>query len=148
MAFDDLRDLHRRAPQLLGETERHATDASARAAASGVTPTRLRRVYANSSPSLVVANPKHASTLFADAHEAVAKGRAALNSGDRSISVEAARTAESAVALALRLLDAVNRAERELAGPQLRDHCECHLVDGGPGRRRAAFGQRSAGSCG
>jgi len=116
VAFDDLRDLHRRAPELLDETDRRATDASARVAASGATLTRLGSAYAGSSLSSVVANPEHAAALFVGAREAVAKGRAALVTDDRSTAVEAARTAESAVALALSLLDAVDRAEEELAG--------------------------------
>lgn len=116
VAFDDLRDLHRRAPELLDETDRRATDSSVKVAASEVTLRRLGSAYAGSSLASVVANPEHAGALFAGAHEAVALGRAALGAGDRSAAVEAARTAESAVALALSLLDAVGRAEVELAG--------------------------------
>ena len=115
-SFDALRDLQARAPELLEETDRRATEVAARIEPATGTLARLGATYPATSLASVAANPDQAAALLAAARESVEQGRAALTAEDRPVAVEAARTAEHAVAQAAGLLDAVDRAGDELAG--------------------------------
>ncbi len=115
-AFDALRDLHTRAPEVLEETDRRAAEVEARVPGATRTLDGLAATYPASALASVRQNPEQATRLLAAAHESVDEGRAAVTAGDRAAAVTAARTAENAVAQAVSLLDAVERAGQELAG--------------------------------
>ncbi|HEY8717613.1 TPM domain-containing protein, partial [Pengzhenrongella sp.] len=115
-AFDALRDLQARAPELLEETDRRAVEVSARIAAARDGLERLRATYPATSLVSVATNPEHATALLAAARESVARGREAIAAEDRGTAVDAGRTAEHAVAQAVSLLDAVDHAGEALAG--------------------------------
>ena len=115
-AFNALRDLEARAPQVLEDTDRRAVEVSARIDPARQTLTQLAATYPAPSLASVSTNPDHAANLLGAAREAVQTGRAAITAEDRGAAVAAARTAESAVAHAVSLLDGVDRAGSELAG--------------------------------
>ena len=115
-SFDALRDLQARAPALLADSDRRATEVAARIEPATRTVATLRSTYPATALGSVATNPDQAARLLEAAHAAVQTGQAALTAGDRAGAVEAARTAEHAVAQAVNLLDAVDRATDELAG--------------------------------
>ncbi|WP_207219031.1 TPM domain-containing protein [Pengzhenrongella frigida] len=115
-AFDALRDLQARAPELLEATDRRAVEVSARIAPADEALRRLAETYPTTSLTTVYTNSENASGLLAAARESVAEGRAAVAAGDLAAAVVAARTAENAVAQSVSLLDAIDRAGQELAG--------------------------------
>ncbi|WP_211373972.1 TPM domain-containing protein [Cellulomonas fimi] len=114
-SFDELRDLHARAPELIDGTERRATEVQARVPASEQALAELAQTYPPTSLASVRDNPQQAARLLAGAHEAVAQARQHLAADDRGEAVDAGRTAENAVAQAASLLEAVDRAGEELA---------------------------------
>ena len=115
-AFDDLRDLQARAPEVLSRTGQRADEVEARVPAATRTLETLARTYPASALASVARNPEQATALLAAARESVAQGRTAVDADDRAAAVAAARIAENAVAQAVPLLDAVDRAGQELAG--------------------------------
>ncbi|WP_146905162.1 TPM domain-containing protein [Cellulomonas aerilata] len=115
-AFDALRDVQARAPELLEDTDRRASEIAARVPAAQSALESLRRTYPPAALASVSSNPDQAAQLLQAAHESVEQGRSALAGNDRAAAVLAVRTAENAVAQAVSLLGAVDRAGQELAG--------------------------------
>lgn len=115
-AFDELRDVQARAPEVLDETEQRAREVAARIPAAAQALEALRRTYPASALASVAGNPEQAEQLLDAARESVEQGRQSVTDGDRAAAVVAARTAENAVEQAVHLLEAVDRAGTELAG--------------------------------
>jgi hypothetical protein len=114
--FETLRDLQARAPQVLDDAEQRATEVAARVEPARAAVTRLATTYPPAALASVSPNPDQAAALLAGAHESVGRGREALGGDDdRATAVAAARAAQDAVAQAVTLLDAVDRAGDELA---------------------------------
>ncbi|KGM10290.1 TPM domain-containing protein, partial [Cellulomonas carbonis] len=113
--FDELRDLQQRAPELLATDEARAREVRTRIEPARRTLERLRTTYPAEALASVAANPDQAEALLTQVDEAVARGRAALEAGDRAEAVDLARASENAVGQAVTLLDAVDRAGDDLA---------------------------------
>lgn len=113
-AFDQLRDLHARAPQVLDETGRRAAEVEQRLPTARAQLEQLALGYPPAALASVSGNPDQAQRLLTAAREAVAAGQASLQGDDRSAAVAQARAAEDAVAQAAKLLDAVAGAKDEL----------------------------------
>lgn len=113
--FERLRDLQARAPQVLGEVEQRATEVARRLEPARSRLTQLGTTYPAPALASVAANPDQAETLLDAVHATVARGRAHLADDDRAGAVTQARLAEDAVAQAVLLLDAVDRADQDLA---------------------------------
>ncbi len=118
--FEALRDLQSRAPQLLDEVLREATDVGARVAAARDILVRLAAAYPTPALASVSSNPDQVERLVTGIESTVAAGRAALAAGDRAAAVAASRSAQAALAQAISLLDAVDQAEANLAAASRR----------------------------
>lgn len=120
-AFDDLRRLQERAPELLDDVEKRSEEVSSRVGVARQELARLGSTYPAASLASVSANPDQAEALIANALQAVTEGRAALTSRNRSVAVAHVRGAQNALGQAVKLLDAVANASTELAeaGPRL-----------------------------
>lgn len=120
-AFDELRDLQARAPQVLDEVEQRAGEVEPRVEVARQTLATLGSTYPAAALASVSANPDQAAALLADARRAVDAGRSSLERSDRASAVAQARGAQNAVGQAARLLDAVDGAGEALAqaGPRL-----------------------------
>jgi len=112
--FDRLRDLQARAPQVLEETGRRAEEVARRLPAAQAALTTLAATYQPHALGSVQGNVVQAAALLDGARTAVSQGLAATAT-DRATAVGLARTAEDAVAQAVRLLDAVEHAGVDLA---------------------------------
>jgi hypothetical protein len=112
--FEKLRDLHARAPEVLRETERLATETQGRLPAAQATLERLAATYPAAALATVRENIEQATTLLDAARQAVAQGLAIVDSG-RPAAVDLARTGEEAVAQAITLLAGVDTAGKDLA---------------------------------
>ncbi|PZF81127.1 TPM domain-containing protein, partial [Jiangella anatolica] len=113
-AFDKLRDLHARAPQVLDETGQRADEVEQRLPAAKTQLEQLALSYPPAALASVSGNPDQAGRLLTAAREAVAAGKRSLETDDRTAAVAQARAAEDAVAQAATLLDAVDGAKEEL----------------------------------
>lgn len=113
--FEQMRDLQARAPEVLDDAEQRATEVAARVEPARATVAQLATTYPAAALASVTPNPDQAAALLAGAHESVARGRQALAADDRGAAVGAARAAQDAVAQAVTLLDAVDRAGQDLA---------------------------------
>ncbi|MGW8566935.1 TPM domain-containing protein [Isoptericola sp. NPDC055881] len=114
-AFDELRALQQRAPELLDGTEQRSGEIEARVPLARETLAGLAATYPTSALASVRANPDQATALVAHAREALATGRAALTGRTRATAVAHLRAAQNALGQAATLLDAVDRAGAELA---------------------------------
>ncbi|MFD6137974.1 TPM domain-containing protein, partial [Isoptericola sp. NPDC060257] len=114
-AFDELRSLQQRAPELLDETEQRAGEIEARVPVARETLDGLAASYPTSALASVRGNPDQATALVAHARDAVASGRAALTGRARSAAVAHLRAAQNALGQAATLLDAVDQAGAQLA---------------------------------
>ncbi|MFB7798580.1 TPM domain-containing protein, partial [Isoptericola sp. NPDC056134] len=114
-AFDELRSLQQRAPELLDETEQRAGEIEARVPVARETLDGLAASYPTSALASVRGNPDQATALVAHARDAVAAGRAALTGRTRSAAVAHLRAAQNALGQAATLLDAVDQAGAQLA---------------------------------
>ncbi|WP_416344554.1 TPM domain-containing protein [Isoptericola peretonis] len=114
-AFDDLRALQQRAPELLDETEQRAGELEARVPLARETLAGLAATYPSSALASVSGNPDQATALVAHAREAVATGRSALTGRTRAAAVAHLRAAQNALGQAATLLDAVDQAGAQLA---------------------------------
>lgn len=112
--FERLRDLQARAPQVLAETDRRATEVTGRLPAARATLERLAATHPAAALATVRGNVEQAGTLLEAARQSVAQGQAAVQT-DRASAVHLARAAQEAVAQAVTLLDAVDRADTDLA---------------------------------
>lgn len=113
-AFDDLRRLQQRAPELLTDVVDRAPEVTTRVAAARATLAELAETYPAATLVLVSGNPEQAELLLANAQEAVAAGRSALDAGQKAVAVSHARGAQNALGQAIVLLDAVDAAAAHL----------------------------------
>lgn len=113
--FDRLRALEARAPQVLDETEQRAAEVERRLGPTRATLARLATTHPPAALASVSANPDQAAALLEAARTAVAQGREEITMEDRTAAVAQARIAEDAVAQSVLLLDAVDRAQEDLA---------------------------------
>ncbi|MEN5076017.1 TPM domain-containing protein, partial [Isoptericola cucumis] len=114
-AFDELRDLHARAPELLTETAQRADELDSRVDVARQTLAGLTTTYPASALASVRENPDQAAALVANARDAVATGQEALTERTRNSAVGHLRAAQNALGQAGTLLEAVETAGTALA---------------------------------
>ena len=117
-AFDALRELEKNAPRILDEADAAATALGARLAATEATTQQLAARYAPATIATIVQNAAQARTLLALAATTAANARAGLAAGKSSQATVAVRAAQSSIAQAAQLLDAVDALAAELAEAQ------------------------------
>ncbi|MEL7976598.1 TPM domain-containing protein [Isoptericola sp. F-RaC21] len=114
-AFDELRALQQRAPELLDQTEQRAGEIEARVAVARETLAGLAASYPAAALASVRDNPDQATALVGHARDAVTAGHAALTGRTRAAAVAHLRAAQNALGQAVTLLDAVDQAGGQLA---------------------------------
>lgn len=114
-AVDDVIHLPARTPEVLAETIRRAEEARARVVVTRATLDGLAALWAPTTLSLVADNADLATDLLDSAVETAGRGRAALDAQGPDEAAALARAALSATARAITLLDAIDRADAELA---------------------------------
>jgi uncharacterized membrane protein YgcG len=107
-AFDDLRRLQQRAPEVLADVVDRGPVVAGRVATARARLEELGQAYPAETLAMVSGNPEQAELLLENAKEAVAAGRAALESGQKAVAVAHARGAQNALGQAVMLLDAVD----------------------------------------
>lgn len=112
--FDELRDLHARAPELLDDVKRDVADVEARIPSARLTLEALSASYPAGALASVSGNPDQVERLAAGIVLTLAAGRSALEKGDRGAALAAARSGEAGLTQASQLLDAVEHAEENL----------------------------------
>jgi hypothetical protein len=122
--IEQLRDIERRAPEILAELPKQLDRVDARMPEVEQTISSLQR-YADTSWSSVAGNVSQARQRLADARGAVDEGQRALTAGDRTHAGRSARAGQQGLGEAAQLLDAVQslgvaiqNAEMS-AGPQI-----------------------------
>ncbi|MGW6128933.1 TPM domain-containing protein [Cellulomonas sp. NPDC055163] len=118
-AFDALRDLHARAPQVLTDLGLRTEEVAGRLPAARAALDALGTTYAPAALASVAGHVNRADALLDRTRTVVAAGTAALDT-DRGSAVELARTAEGCLGQAVALLDAVGRAGEDLAAAPAR----------------------------
>ncbi|WP_423463024.1 TPM domain-containing protein [Promicromonospora sp. MS192] len=113
-AFDDLRRLQQRAPELLADVVDRAPEVAGRVERARATLDELAETYPTEALALVSGNPEQAELLLTNAQEAVAAGRSALEGGQKAVAVSHARGAQNALGQAVVLLDAVDATATHL----------------------------------
>jgi uncharacterized membrane protein YgcG len=111
--FQQLRDLERRAPEVLTEQEAKVGSVEGRLAAG----TETLRLMDRESPGTarqLSGNVVEARKRLALASHAITEGRAALDRDDRSAAARAAQASQDTVAQAAALLDAIDRGAQAL----------------------------------
>jgi hypothetical protein len=114
-AFDDLRRLQQRAPEVLADVVAAEPEVVSRVATARDVLAQLAGTYPASTLATVSGNPEQAELLLANTKEAVAAGRSALAAGNQSIAVAHVRSAQNALGQAVTLLDAVDATAGHLA---------------------------------
>ncbi|GGM18891.1 TPM domain-containing protein [Promicromonospora citrea] len=113
-AFDDLRRLQQRAPELLDDVVTREPEVAGRVATARSVLDELAGAYPAATLALVARNPEQAELLLTNAKEAVAAGRSALDAGQKAIAVSHARGAQNALGQAITLLDAIDTTAEHL----------------------------------
>jgi uncharacterized membrane protein YgcG len=111
--FRELRDLERRAPEVLAESERRAAVVDSRLPAADSTLATLRAEAPGSSRA-VHGNVAEARKRLEIAGRSTSEGRAALERGDRAAAGRAAKASMDALDQAATLLDAIQRESAAL----------------------------------
>jgi hypothetical protein len=111
--FQQLRDLERRAPEVLTEQEAKVGSVEGRLAAATDTLAQIERESPGSARPLS-GNVVEARKRLALASQAISQGRTALDGGDRSAAARAAQASQDTVAQASDLLDALDRGAEAL----------------------------------
>nr|WP_246246560.1 TPM domain-containing protein [Isoptericola sediminis] len=114
-AFDELRRIRARAPEILDEAEQRATEITARVELARHTLAGLTATYPDTALASIRTNPDQAETLVANAREMIESGRAAVRRRRRAVAVADARAAQNALGQAVTLLEAVATAGDDLA---------------------------------
>ena len=112
--FDELRDLHARAPELLDDVKRDVAEVEARIPTARLTLEALSGSYPAAALASVSGNPDQVERLAAGIVLTLAAGRSALEKGDRGAALPAARSGEAGLTQASQLLDAVEHAAENL----------------------------------
>lgn len=113
-AFDDLRRLQQRTPELLADVVAREPEVTDRVAATRATLERLAGRYPADTLAMVSGNPEQAELLLVNAKAAVSAGRSALEGGQKAVAVAHARGAQNALGQAVMLLDAVDATAAHL----------------------------------
>jgi hypothetical protein len=113
-AFDDLRRLQQRTPELLADVVAREPEVTDRVAATHATLERLTGRYPADTLAMVSGNPEQAELLLVNAKAAVSSGRSALEAGQKAVAVAHARGAQNALGQAVMLLDAVDATAAHL----------------------------------
>lgn len=113
-AFDDLRRLQQRTPELLADVVAREPEVTDRVAATRTTLERLAGRYPAEALAMVSGNPEQAELLVVNARAAVSAGRSALEAGQKAVAVAHARGAQNALGQAVMLLDAVDATAAHL----------------------------------
>jgi len=113
-SFEQLRDLENRAGDVLDDTDKRASEIEQRIPVSAQTLSTLATSYPGTALASVSGNPDHATALLSAARDAITKGRAALQAGQKSQAVGFARVAQNSIAQAAKLMDAVDGAPAAL----------------------------------
>lgn len=113
-AFDDLRRLQQRTPELLADVVAREPEVTDRVAATHATLERLAGRYPADTLAMVSGNPEQAELLLVNAKAAVSAGRSALEAGQKAVAVAHARGAQNALGQAVMLLDAVDATAAHL----------------------------------
>jgi len=111
--FQQLRDLERRAPEVLTEQEAKVGSVEERLAA-GTETLRLMERESPGTARQLSGNVVEARKRLALASHAITEGRAALDRDDRSAAARAAQASQDTVAQAAALLDAIERGAEAL----------------------------------
>ena len=111
--FRELRDLERRAPEVLDELQAAVASVQERLPAVEAQVTTLRDEASGSSQA-VHGNPAEARKRIEIAQRGISDGRAALAADDRGGAARVAKAAQDALAQARRLLEAVEHETRNL----------------------------------
>ncbi|HEY7465051.1 MAG TPA: TPM domain-containing protein, partial [Candidatus Limnocylindria bacterium] len=106
--FQELRDLERRAPQILAEQEGRVAAVEARLPAADDTVKALQQESSGSAQALR-GNVAEARKRLELARRAASEGTAALQKGDTGAGARAAKASQDALAQAIALLDAIGR---------------------------------------
>jgi len=117
-AFDSLRELEKNAPRILDEADAAATALQTRLTQTEATTQQLAARYAPTTIATIVQNAAQARTLLDLAATTAANARAGLAAGKSSAATVAVRAAQSSIAQAAQLLDAVDTLAGELAQAQ------------------------------
>ena len=130
--FRELRDLERRAPEILGALPADLEAVQARLSPAEKALSSLER-EAGTSAATVRGNAAEARKRIALAREAIARGGSAVTSGDRAGAGRAAKAAQDAAAQARALLDAIDKAQQDLDEarqqlPDLLEHVEADIA--------------------
>jgi uncharacterized membrane protein YgcG len=112
--FRELRDLERRAPEVIDELERGVAAAATRVTEAEMQVATLRDEASGSSQA-VQGNPAEARKRIALAERGIVDGRAALEAGDRGAAARVAKAGQDALAQANGLLAAVEHESANLA---------------------------------
>ncbi|MCL1801734.1 MAG: TPM domain-containing protein, partial [Promicromonosporaceae bacterium] len=96
-AFDELRKLNERAPELLDQTEQRTVSISEKIPAAHEELVRLHGIHPPETLASVANNATQAEALVKDAKDAIKTGREAIHKGNKGNAVVAARGAQSAV---------------------------------------------------
>ncbi|GAB2471214.1 TPM domain-containing protein [Promicromonospora xylanilytica] len=107
-AFDDLRRLQQRAPELLADVDAREPEVAGRLAGARDTLERLGQRYPADTLAMVSGNPEQAELLLVNAKAAAGAGRSVLDAGHKAAAVAHARGAQNALGQAVMLLDAVD----------------------------------------
>lgn len=113
-AFDALRDLQERAPEVLADTAERAAETKDRLPAARTALERLAGKYPAVNLDSITGNADQAQSLLAAATHQIDKGNEALKSGDKAMAVAAARAAEDGVSQAAVLLKAIDSADDDI----------------------------------
>jgi hypothetical protein len=113
-AFDDLRRLQQRTPELLADVDTREPEVTDRVAATRTTLETLAERYPADTLAMVSGNPEQAELLLVNAKAAVSAGRSALEAGQKAVAVAHARGAQNALGQAVMLLDAVDATAAHL----------------------------------
>ncbi len=113
-AFDDLRRLQQRTPELLADVITREPEVTDRVATTRTTLEELAERYPADTLAMVSGNPEQAELLLVNAKAAVSAGRSALEAGQKAVAVAHARGAQNALGQAVMLLDAVDATARYL----------------------------------
>ena len=113
-AFDALRELEKNAPRILDETDVAASALDARLAAAEATTQQLAARFAPAAIATIAQNTAQARSLLGLAATTAAKARAALAAQTSAEATVAVRAAQSSIAQAAQLLDAVDALASEL----------------------------------
>lgn len=135
----DLRDLVRNIDQVLPQTTRSVEAQTARIAGAQQTFAELGQRYQAENVEAVKGNPGAAQQKLAGATAALAAGQAALATDDRDTAVSRVQEAETAIAEAKALLDAVDRTREDLSKGETELQASLAAVDQDIAQARSAI---------